>query len=92
MELNSQQPDYDFVEWHCRPAAVAPPVIKPRAEIDTTRITLATDRELRYWTDELAVTIYEIRDAIAATGTRCSTTVRNYLIRLRTRSTFDLTV
>ncbi len=76
-----KQSDYDYVEWTGRARVVAPPVIMPRLEIDTTRISLATDRELRYWTDEFRVTIYEIRDAIAATGSRCPNAVRNYLTR-----------
>lgn len=77
-----KQPDYDYIEWHGRAHFVAPPANQARpCDLDTTRISLATDRELRYWTDELRVTIYQIRDAIAATGTRCPTAVRNYLFR-----------
>lgn len=94
MEMHAQeQSDYDYVQWSGRARVVAPSPIKTELrEIDTTRISLATDRELRYWTDELGVTIYEIRDAIAATGSRCATAVRNYLDRLTMRSTSDLTV
>jgi hypothetical protein len=94
MDLQAQpQSDYDFVEWSGR-ATVAPPPAGKAAlrELDTATVWLSTDRELRYWTDELGVTIYEIRDAIAATGTRCGATIRQYLLRLRTRSEFDLTV
>lgn len=76
-----KQSDYDFVEWTGRARVVAAPVNKPQTEIDTTRISLATDRELRYWTDEFRVTIYDIRDAIAATGSRCPNAVRNYFVR-----------
>ncbi len=75
-----KQSDYSFVEWYGRVPVAVPPA-KPRAEIDTTRISLATDRELRYWTDEFRVTIYDIRDAIAATGSRSPCDVRSYLAR-----------
>ena len=74
-----QQSDYSFVEWYGRVPVAPPP--RPKPELDTSRISLATDRELRYWTDEFRVTIYDIRDAIAATGSRCPTAVRTYLAR-----------
>jgi hypothetical protein len=76
-----KQSDYSFVEWYGRTPVAAPPPAKPQPEIDTTRISLASDRELRYWTDEFRVTIYDIRDAIAATGSRCPNDVRHYLAR-----------
>ncbi len=81
LALKQSDYDYDYVEWTGRARVVAPPVITPKVEIDTARISLATNRELRYWTDEFRATIYEIRDAIAAAGSRCPNAVRNYLDR-----------
>lgn len=77
MDLHgSHEADYVGIEWHGRPRiAAAPPV----NDFDKTQIWLLTERQLRYWTGELGVTAYEIRDAVAATGTRCATTLRSYL-------------
>ena len=76
--------DYDYVAWNGRtPYAAAPEGVPEPVVIDTTQIRLATERELRYWTNELSVTIYALRDAIAATGTRCSVAVRAYLEQAR---------
>ena len=77
--------DYDYVEWNGHSSFVAAPANAPAPPvIDTTQIWLSTEREQRYWTSELAVTIYALRDAIAATGTRCAIVVRGYLERLGT--------
>jgi hypothetical protein len=76
----SQESDYVGIEWHGRPrVVVAPPV----NDFDKTQIWMLTERQLRYWTGELGVTAYEIRDAVAATGSRCATTLRQYLSRTR---------
>ena len=72
--------DYDYIAWDGRtPYAAAPATAPEPVVIDTTQIRLVTERELRYWTSELRVTIYALRDAIAATGTRCAIAVREYL-------------
>lgn len=71
--------DYDYVEWNGRTPYVAAPLhAAAPAQIEDT-IWLATERELHYWTQELGVTVYEVRDAIAATGTRCARRVRAWL-------------
>ena len=72
--------DYDYVEWNGRSHYVASPVDAPEPfVIDTTQISLLTERELRYWTSELGVTIYTLRDAISTMGTRVASVVRAYL-------------
>lgn len=72
--------DYDFVEWSGRaPISALPATKSPPRDFDTNDVWLLTESQLRYWTAELGVTMYEIRDAIAATGTRCATAVRKYL-------------
>lgn len=83
MDLHApKQSDYDYVEWSGRAPVVSPSVARPAlGDLDTTQVWLATDRQLRYWTGELGVTIHEIRDAIALAGTRCATAVRNCLGR-----------
>jgi hypothetical protein len=75
---NQASRDYGYVAWEGRGAA-SPAGASAPATIDTTQVRLATEPELRYWTDELSVTIYCLRDAIAATGTRCATAIRAYL-------------
>lgn len=46
---------------------------------DRSSIWLMREDEIRYWTSELGVTIYALRDAIAATGTRAASVIRSYL-------------
>lgn len=78
--MNEQASRYfDYIAWDGRAPRATTPVRAPEPAIDTTHIRLATERELRYWTSELAVTIYTLRDAIAATGSRCAKVVRAYL-------------
>jgi hypothetical protein len=79
--MDDQAPrDYDYVEWNGRAPFVAAPLHAPEpVVIDTTQIWMVTERELRYWTSELGATIYELRDAIEATGTRAAGAVRAYL-------------
>lgn len=78
--------DYDYIKWNGRTPYLAVPIDAPEPiVIDTTQIWLCTERELRYWTSEFAVTIYALRDAIAATGTRCATAVREHLETMSTR-------
>lgn len=72
--------DYDYVEWNGQAPYVAAPVDAPAPVlIDTTQVWLSSEREYRYWTSTLGVTIYELRDAIAETGTRCAIALRAYL-------------
>lgn len=72
--------DYDYVAWNGRTPYAATPMDAPApVVIDTTYIYMATERELRYWTNELVATVYEVREAIEATGTRCARTVRAWL-------------
>ena len=74
--------DYDYVAWNGRTPYAASPVAAPEpVVIDATQIRLVTERELRYWTNELCVTVYALRDAISATGSRCADVVRAYLER-----------
>lgn len=76
--------DYDYVEWNgAAPYVAAPSHGREPVLIDTTEIWMATERELRYWTTELGATIYELREAIGVTGTRCSKAVRAYLAGAR---------
>jgi hypothetical protein len=75
--------DYDYVEWNGRAPFVAAPLNVPEPiVIDTSEIWLASEREMRYWTTELGVTVYALRDAINEAGTRCSIAVRAYLERV----------
>jgi len=69
---------FDPIEWTGRTF--------PRREaeaathrIDTTRISLLGEREMRYWTDALQVTVYQLRDAIKATESRDPAVIRDYL-------------
>jgi len=73
---------YKYVEWSGRAPIGPPPVTnsQPR-DFDTTQVWLLNDRQLRYWTGELGVTMYEIRGAIATIGTRCAIALRNYVGR-----------
>lgn len=71
--------DYDYVEWDGRTPYVAAPAHAPAPPRVEATIWLATERELRFWTSELGVTVYELRDAIEATGTRCARRVRAWL-------------
>ncbi len=72
--------DYDYVAWDGHSSYVAAPTHgRQPVVLDTTEIWLATERELRYWTNELGVTVYAIRDAIVETGTRASETIRAHL-------------
>ena len=50
-----------------------------RGEPDRSRISLEQAHEVRYWTKELGVTGRELRNALAATGSRSATRVREYL-------------
>lgn len=79
--MNEQASRYfDYIAWDGRAPRATPAARAPEpAAIDTTHIRLATERELRYWTSELSVTIYTLREAIAATGSRCAKVVRAYL-------------
>ena len=70
---------YDFIEWHGRTFARPKAYDANKPLIDPTRISLLTEREMRYWTDELRVTIYEVRDAIKATGSRDPVVVKTHL-------------
>ncbi len=81
MEMHApSQSAYDYVEWSGRaPISALPAVKSPTRDFDTSHVWLLTDGQLQYWTSELGVTIYEIRDAIAQTGSRCATAVRRYL-------------
>jgi hypothetical protein len=85
MEANAlKSSDYEHIEWTGRPHLAAVPAAKsPVCDFDTSQVWLTSDRMLRYWTRELGVTMYDIRDAIAVTGTRCAVEVRSYLTRLR---------
>lgn len=72
------------IEWASR--IPLPPLRAATAssdEFDTSQVWLTSDRLLRYWTHELGATMYDIRDAIAVTGTRCAIEVRSYLSRMR---------
>ena len=72
--------DYDYVEWNGQASYVAAPQDAPApALIDTTQVWLSTEREMRYWTSALGVTVYALRDAIADTGTRCAVVLRAHL-------------
>lgn len=72
--------DYNYVSWNGRtPRGTAPVRAAESLSIDTTRVRLTTERELHYWTNELSATIYALRDAIEATGTRCASVIRAYL-------------
>ena len=74
----------ESIEWTGRPQL--PPLrVAPTssADFDTSQVWLTSDRLLRYWTHELGATMYDIRDAIAVTGTRCAIEVRSYLSRMR---------
>lgn len=78
----SQHAAYDYVEWSGRAPIGPPPVARsPPRDFDTNEVWLLTDCQLRYWTGELGVTIYEIRDAIAIIGTRCAAALRSYFGR-----------
>jgi hypothetical protein len=70
---------YAPLEWHGRTFARPTPYDAKPPSIDATRISLLTEREMRYWTDELRVTIYEVRDAIKATDSRDPSVVRAWL-------------
>jgi hypothetical protein len=50
-----------------------------RTRIDRTRVSLLGEREMRYWTGELHATIYQLRDAIQATGSRDPAVIRAHL-------------
>lgn len=74
--------DYDFVEWTGRPhAQMVPPAKALHSDFDVTEVWLGNDRQQRYWTSQLGVTVYEIQDAIADTNTRCPTALREHLGR-----------
>lgn len=82
LDVHTPQRDYEVIEWEGRAPRVAPTSIEAGwRDIDPTEVWMINDRQLRYWTAELGVTIYEIRDAIAATGTRCAAALRQYLAR-----------
>lgn len=85
MEANAlKDPDYRHIEWTGRVRLAALPVAtSPPCDFDTSQVWLTSDRQLRYWTRELGVTMYDIRDAIAVTGTRCARELRSYLARVR---------
>lgn len=82
-----QQADYEVIEWEGR-GPTAPPRATAR-DFDTSQVWMLDDRQLRYWTAELGVTMYEIRDAIAVTQTRCATAIRAYLTRWKTHAATD---
>jgi hypothetical protein len=68
----------DLIEWTGR--TFSPRITEIATPgIDTTRISLLSEREMRYWTSELGVTIYQLRDAIKATGSREPALIREFL-------------
>lgn len=77
--MDEQHPSpRDRIEWTGRTFAPRlAEIAKP--SIDTTRISLLSERETRYWTSELRVTIYQLRDAIKATGSRDPALIREFL-------------
>ena len=88
-ENTSRNTHSGYIEWQGRSVAQMMPAHRaplPPAPVvdkfDTTHIFLLSEREMRYWTNELGVTVYMLRDAIKAAGTRCAKTVRDYLHRL----------
>lgn len=79
---NPKAGDYDFVEWTGRPhTQMIPAARPPQAEFDLSQVWLVNDRQQRYWTSELGVTVYEIQDAIADTNSRCPIALREHLGR-----------
>lgn len=83
MELDTATPpDADAIDWKdCRSFVRPAPRRATPVEIDPSRVWMTSDHALRFWTRELDATIYEIRDAVAATGSRCAEAVRRYLGR-----------
>ena len=70
----------DYVEWDGPSLFVpAPMEIRESDTVDKSEIRLLTERAMRYWTSELGVTVYALREAIAATGSREPAVVRAYL-------------
>jgi hypothetical protein len=80
-ENTSRNTHSGFIEWQGRSVAQMLPPPAPE-KFDTTQIFLLSEREMRYWTHELGVNVFMLRDAIKAAGTRCAQTVRDYLHRL----------
>lgn len=48
-------------------------------EPDRSHVSLLQEQDIRFWTNELGVTMYELRDAIVATGSRAANRIREYL-------------
>jgi hypothetical protein len=83
MELDeTTSHDADAIEWKGCRTFVPPTVARAaRVDLDLSRVWLTSEHALHYWTRELDATIYEIRDAIEDTGSRCAEAVRRYLGR-----------
>lgn len=56
-----------------------PDETKNPAEPDRSQVRLLQEDEIRYWAGEFGVTMYELRDAIVATGSRAANRIREYL-------------
>ena len=54
---------------------------QPPANDDAVEIYLAREQDILSWTRELGVTVYELRDAIVATGSRAANDIRDYFDR-----------
>jgi hypothetical protein len=83
VDLNdATPPDADAVEWKGCRTFVPPTVVRALpVDLDLSRVWLTSEHALHYWTRELDATVFEIRDAIVATETRCAQAVRRYLGR-----------
>ena len=83
MDLNDATPaDADPIEWaNCRTFVRPVQARALQVDLDLSRVWLTTEHALHYWTRELNATIYEIRDAIEDTGSRCAEAVRRHLGR-----------
>lgn len=70
----------EHIEWTGRTLPRRDPEAETR--IDTTRISLLGERAMRYWTDELCLTVYQLRDAIKATDSRDPAVIREHLTQM----------
>ena len=73
------RPPFETLEWTGSPARRPAANDGVPAGVDTRTIRLFREAELRYWTDVLRATVYELRDAIQATGSRDPARVRAWL-------------
>ena len=72
---------FDHIEWTGR-TLPRRDLEAAKNRIDATRISLLGEREMRYWTDALRVTVYQLRHAIKATDSRDPAVIRDYLRRM----------